>query len=96
VDLLAQVEEPVAQVTGDGSYDQRQCYEVLSDYQALQGKPLRVAIPPHKAAAVWKGLRSGRPEEDNQSRQHEMRTCIVSVRLDDAKGSRKVAIVDAA
>ena len=28
-DLLAQVEEPLYQLTGDGSYDQNQCYEEL-------------------------------------------------------------------
>ena len=52
-DLLAQVETPIIQLTGDGSYDQRQCYEALQEYQAAQGQPLRVVIPPQRGAALW-------------------------------------------
>ncbi len=71
VDLLQQVEAPIAQVTGDGSYDQRQCYEALSDYQELQGKPLRVTIPPQKGAAIWQSKRGTSRGTSNSSPRNE-------------------------
>jgi hypothetical protein len=52
-DLLGQVESPLVQLTGDGSYDQGQCYEALQEYQERQRQPLRVTIPPQRGAALW-------------------------------------------
>ena len=50
--LLVQVDEPLNRVTGDGSYDQRQCYEVLQEYQERQRQPLEITIPPQRGAAL--------------------------------------------
>jgi hypothetical protein len=44
--LLQQLGEPITQVSGDGSYDQRQCYEAMQQYQEEQHQPLRIVIPP--------------------------------------------------
>lgn len=52
-DLLAQVPEPVAQLSGDGGYDQRPCYEALRQRAQAQGQPLRVTIPPRRGARIW-------------------------------------------
>jgi hypothetical protein len=52
-DLLAQIERPIVQLTGDGSYDQSQCCQALQNYQEAQGQPLRVVIPPQRGAALW-------------------------------------------
>lgn len=55
-DLLEQIcpyEEPLSQVTGDGSYDQRKCYEVLHARQQSQVQPLQVTIPPRRGAHIW-------------------------------------------
>ena len=41
-DLLAQVEEEIAQVSGDGAYDRRTCYEAIRTRQA------RATIPPQR------------------------------------------------
>lgn len=52
-DLLAQVAEPITQVTGDGGYDQRACYRALRERQRAQQSPLRVVIPPRRGARLW-------------------------------------------
>ena len=46
-DLLAQVEEEVAQVSGDGGYDRRNCYEAIGARQA------QATIPPQHNAKIW-------------------------------------------
>lgn len=46
-DLLAQVDDPIAQVSGDGSYDRRTCYEAIRERQA------RATIPPQRNAKIW-------------------------------------------
>jgi IS5 family transposase len=52
-DLLEQVEEPIAQVSGDGGYDKRVCYDTLRKRQDEQGEVLRVTIPPRHGARIW-------------------------------------------
>jgi len=51
--LLEQVGEPIEQVSGDGSYDQRPCYDTLRQRQSEQATPLRVTIPPRQGARIW-------------------------------------------
>ena len=46
-DLLAQVGEEISQVSADGAYDSRNCYDVL------RGRAARAAIPPRKGARIW-------------------------------------------
>lgn len=46
-DLLDQVEETIDQVSGDGAYDKRRCYEAIRHHHA------RAAIPPRKDARIW-------------------------------------------
>ena len=50
--LLEQVEEPIAQLSGDGGYDQRPCYQSLQERQKAQGQPLKVTIPPRRGARI--------------------------------------------
>lgn len=47
-DLLDQVEENIKQVSADGAYDSRNCYEALRERKA------RVAIPPRRGARIWR------------------------------------------
>jgi hypothetical protein len=66
-DLLEQIEEPIAQLSGDGGYDQRPCYEALQERQDTQNCPLKVTIPPRRGARIWqhgnsKGIRLARDE----------------------------------
>ncbi len=54
--LLSEVPGKIAQVSGDGSYDKRKCYDAIGHYQA------RAAIPPRKDARIWQhGNRKARP-----------------------------------
>ena len=46
-DLLAQVEEAIRQVSGDGGYDRRNCYETIRARQA------QATIPPQHNAKIW-------------------------------------------
>jgi IS5 family transposase len=45
--LLAQVDEEVMQVSGDGGYDRRTCYE------AIRARHARATIPPQRNAKIW-------------------------------------------
>ncbi|MBA3766232.1 MAG: IS5 family transposase [Acidobacteria bacterium] len=46
-DLLEQVEDEISQVSADGAYDSRNCYD------ALRGREARAAIPPRDGAKIW-------------------------------------------
>jgi len=46
-DLLEQVADEIEQVSGDGSYDKRNCYEAIRQRQA------KAAIPPQRNAKIW-------------------------------------------
>jgi IS5 family transposase len=46
-DLLEQVEDEISQVSGDGSYDKRNCYEAIREREA------KAAIPPRRDAKLW-------------------------------------------
>lgn len=58
--LLEQVKEPIAQISGDGSYDKRPCYEVLQKQQEKQEQRLKVTIPPRRGARIWRHANSKR------------------------------------
>ena len=46
-DLLEQVEDELSQVSADGAYDSRNCYDAIREREA------RAAIPPQKRARIW-------------------------------------------
>ena len=52
--LLEQVQEPIVQISGDGGYDKRSCYEVLQKRQTEQEQALKVSIPPRRGARIWR------------------------------------------
>ena len=67
-DLLEQVEEEIKQVSGDGAYDRRTCYEAIGERQA------RASIPPQHNAKIWqhgntKATRLARDENLRRIRQ---------------------------
>lgn len=45
--LLAEVRDELCQVSADGSYDQRKCYDAINRVKA------RAAIPPRRGARIW-------------------------------------------
>jgi hypothetical protein len=46
-DLIEQVDRPIRQVSADGAYDKRKCYE------ALEKTGAKVTIPPRRDAKIW-------------------------------------------
>jgi hypothetical protein len=46
-DLVNAIEDEIEQVSADGAYDQRQCYD------AIRGRNAKAAIPPRKGAKIW-------------------------------------------
>ena len=67
-ELMEQVHRPVSQVSADGAYDTRPCYDVLDERAGQQGTQVVVAIPPRKGARLQKhGNAKGRPLTRDQN-----------------------------
>ena len=63
-DLLEQTDEELEQVSGDGSYDKRNCYEALAKRKA------KAAIPPQRNAKIWQ---HGNSKQERLSRDENLR-----------------------
>lgn len=63
--LLGQFEGALRQVTGDGGYDDRQCYD------AIREKGARAVIPPQKGARIW---RHGNSKAERHDRDENLRS----------------------
>ena len=63
-DLLEQVDSEVKQVSGDGSYDKRNCYEAIRERKA------KAAIPPRRDARIWQ---HGNSKEERLIRDENLR-----------------------
>jgi IS5 family transposase len=63
-ELLEQVEDALKQVTGDGAYDKRHCYEAIAERGA------RAVIPPQQGARIW---RHGNRKEERLARDENVR-----------------------
>lgn len=63
-DLLEQVEEEIEQVSGDGSYDKRGCY------QAIKSRKAKASIPPQKNAKIWQ---HGNTKQERINRDENLR-----------------------
>lgn len=68
--LLEQVDEPIAQLSGDGGYDQRRCYQALCERETAQEQSLKVTIPPRHGARIW---RHGNGKTDRLARDENLR-----------------------
>ena len=68
--LLEQVEEPIQQLSGDGGYDKRLCYDTLRERQREQRVPLWVAIPPRRGARIWQ---HGNSKQERLARDENLR-----------------------
>src|SRR3954466_2933131 len=61
-DVVEQVERPIRQVSADGAYDKRKCYE------ALEATGAKVTIPPRRDAKIWQhGNRDGEPWQRDEN-----------------------------
>jgi hypothetical protein len=63
-ELLEQVEEKIEQVSGDGSYDKRSCYDAIRKRQA------KAAIPPQRNAKIWQ---HGNSKQERLMRDENLR-----------------------
>ena len=73
--LLEQVDEPIAQLSGDGAYDKRPCYQALQGQQEKQGQSLKgcalkVTIPPRRGARIWQ---HGNRQQERLARDENLR-----------------------
>jgi len=68
--LLEQVEEPIVQLSGDGAYDKRPCYEALRERQREQDQRLKVTIPPRRGARIWQ---HGNCKQERLARDENLR-----------------------
>ena len=64
--LLSQVEGEIKQVTGDGGYDDRRCYD------AIRERGARAVIPPQKGARIWC---HGNSKAERHDRDENLRYC---------------------
>jgi Transposase DDE domain len=64
-DLLAQGDEAIRRVSGDGAYDRRPCYAAIGERQA------RATIPPQHSAKMWQhgNTKAGRLARDENLRR---------------------------
>ena len=65
-DLLAQIEGEIKQVSGDGGYDKRNCYDAILESGA------RAVIPPQKNAKIWQ---HGNSRQARLARDENVRAC---------------------
>jgi len=61
---LGQIEGDIEQVSGDGAYDQRQCYDAIREGKA------RATIPPCRGAKIWK---HGNAQGERHNRDDNLR-----------------------
>jgi IS5 family transposase len=64
-DLLDQIEGEIKQVSGDGGYDKRNCYD------AIRERAARAIIPPQKNAKIWQ---HGNSKEERLVRDENLRS----------------------
>lgn len=64
-DLLDQITEEIEQVSADGAYDSRNCYD------AIRSREARASIPPRKGARIWQ---HGNTKAERHVRDENLRT----------------------
>jgi len=64
-DVLEAIDAPIEQVSTDGAYDHRHCYNEIT------AKGAKAVIPPRKDAKIWQhGNRKGNPHPRNENLRH--------------------------
>ena len=77
-DLLEQIEDEITQVTADGAYDTRNCYD------AIRRREARATIPPQKRAKIW---RHGNTKSERHIRDENLRAIRRKGRREWKRGS---------
>ncbi|NJO49111.1 MAG: IS5 family transposase [Leptolyngbyaceae cyanobacterium RM2_2_4] len=61
-DILEQIEDEIGQVSTDGAYDHRHCYD------EIDARGAKAVIPPRKDAKIWQhGNRKGKPHQRDEN-----------------------------
>jgi IS5 family transposase len=63
-DILDGIDGEIEQVSADGAYDQRKCYDAIRQHQA------KATIPPRKGAKIW---RHGNSKSERHNRDENLR-----------------------
>jgi hypothetical protein len=63
-EMMDAIEDEIEQVSADGAYDQRQCYD------AIRGRQAKAAIPPRKGAKIWQ---HGNSKAERHNRDENLR-----------------------
>jgi IS5 family transposase len=63
-DIIDAIEDEIEQVSADGAYDQRQCYD------AIRARQAKAAIPPRKGAKIWQ---HGNSKAERHNRDENLR-----------------------
>ncbi len=63
-DILSVIDAEIEQVSGDGAYDQRKCYEAIRRHNA------KATIPPRKGAKIWQ---HGNSKAERHNRDENLR-----------------------
>ena len=79
--ILEQIEGDIEQVSTDGAYDHRHCYD------EIENKGANAVIPPRKGAKIWQ---HGKAKE---RRTREMRICATFASMDANDGSATLATI---
>jgi transposase len=66
-DILDQIDEDIYQVSADGAYDQRDCYQIIEDRRA------DAIIPPRKDAVIWQHGNSKAPPHPRDENLRKIR-----------------------
>jgi IS5 family transposase len=69
-ELLEQVEGPISQISADGTYDKRRCYDTIRQRQGEQEEPITISIPPQKNARIWQ---HGNTKQERLARDQNLR-----------------------
>lgn len=80
-DLLDQVDEKLDQVSADGAYDKRPCYDAIKRIKA------RAVIPPRRDARIW---RHGRCKGERLQRDEN---CVGFDKSGGLSGSARLATI---
>jgi hypothetical protein len=83
-DVLEAIPEPIGQVSTDGAYDHRHCYDEIA------AKGAKAVIPPRKDAVIWQeGKDTPHPRDENLRSIRQSRF----VSMDVNAGSAILAII---
>jgi hypothetical protein len=96
-DVLEAIDDPIEQVSTDGAYEHRHCYD---EYDEIAAKGAKAVIPPRKDAVIWqhgiglrlvKGVRKEKPHPRDENLRHIRKHGRKRWKCDDRYHRRSIA-----